>query len=297
MAQIINGRNIANEIQDDLRVDINEWLKTSKRKPSLVAVLVGDDPASVKYVEKKMEAAKYVGIDSKIEKLPETISESELISKINHLNEDVSVDGILVQLPVPQHISERNVCNAVNPIKDVDGFHFSNAGKLCLNMDTFVPCTVLAVIELLKRTGVETFAKNIVVCGRSKHIGLPLSILLHSDARNQLPGLEATVTMCHRNTPPEQLRVFTKLADIVISATGVVHLIKEDMVKQGACVVDIGMTRTKTPEGKVKLVGDVDFENVKNVADYITPVPGGVGPVTVAMLMKNTFKAAKIHLS
>lgn len=297
MPQIINGRNIANEIQDGLRADISEWLKTNKRNPSLVAVLVGDDPASIKYVEKKMEAAKYVGIDSKIEKLPDTISESELISKINHLNEDVSVDGILVQLPVPQHISERNVCNAVNPIKDVDGFHFSNAGKLCLNMDTFVPCTVLAVIELLKRTGVETFAKNIVVCGRSKHIGLPLSILLHSDARNQLPGLEATVTMCHRNTPPEQLRVFTKLADIVISATGVVHLIKEDMVKQGACVVDIGMTRTKTPEGKVKLVGDVDFENVKNVAEYITPVPGGVGPVTVAMLMKNTFKAAKIHLS
>ncbi|KAK5641356.1 hypothetical protein RI129_009903 [Pyrocoelia pectoralis] len=297
MPQIINGRNIANEIQDDLRADISEWLKTNKRNPSLVAVLVGDDPASIKYVEKKMEAAKYVGIDSKIEKLPDTISESELISKINHLNEDVSVDGILVQLPVPEHISERNVCNAVNPIKDVDGFHFSNAGKLCLNMDTFVPCTVLAVIELLKRTGVETFAKNIVVCGRSKHIGLPLSILLHSDARNQLPGLEATVTMCHRNTPPEQLRVFTKLADIVISATGVVHLIKEDMVKQGACVVDIGMTRTKTQEGKVKLVGDVDFENVKNVAEYITPVPGGVGPVTVAMLMKNTFKAAKIHLS
>ncbi|XP_031353092.1 bifunctional methylenetetrahydrofolate dehydrogenase/cyclohydrolase, mitochondrial isoform X1 [Photinus pyralis] len=297
MVQIINGRNIADEIQNTLRCDINAWVKTSGRKPSLVAVLVGDDPASIKYVEKKMEAAAYVGIDSKIEKLPDTISEVELISKIQQLNGDVSVDGILVQLPVPPQISERNVCNAVDPIKDVDGFHYSNAGKLCLNMESFVPCTVLAVIEVLKRAGVETFAKNVVVVGRSKHIGLPLSVILNSDARNELPGLEATVTVCHRNTPPEQLCIFTKLADIIISATGVVHLIKEDMVKPGACVIDVGMTRITTAEGKVRLVGDVDFDNVKNVAECITPVPGGVGPVTVAMLMKNTFKAAKMHVS
>ncbi|KAF5290589.1 hypothetical protein FQR65_LT11540 [Abscondita terminalis] len=293
---IINGKKIAGEIQSDLRQSISEWLTNHSRKPSLVAVLVGEDPASLKYVEKKMEAAQDVGIDSRTEKLPDNISESELIGKINDLNNDPSVDGILVQLPVPKHISERNICNAVDPLKDVDGFHYSNAGKLSLNMSTFVPCTVLAVIELIKRTGVETDGKHVVVCGRSKNIGLPLSILLHSDARNELPGLEATVTLCHRNTPPEQLEMFTKMADIVISATGVIHLIKGHMIKEGACVIDVGINRIRTPEGKVKLVGDVDFESVKDVAKYITPVPGGVGPVTVAMLMKNTFLAAVNHL-
>ncbi|KAF5306257.1 hypothetical protein FQA39_LY08955 [Lamprigera yunnana] len=290
--EIINGKQIADEIQDELRQEIKEWLVSHPRKPSLVAVLVGSDPASIKYVEKKMEAAQSVGIDSRTERLPDTISESDLVAKIITLNNDTSVDGILVQLPVPKHISERNICNAVHPLKDVDGFHFSNVGKLCLNMSSFIPCTVLAVVELLKRIGVETFGKHVVVCGRSKNIGLPLSLILHSDARNELPGLEATVTLCHRNTPPEQLKIFTKMADILISATGVLHLIKSDMVKEGACVIDVGMNRIQTPEGKIKLVGDVDFEGVKNVAKYITPVPRGVGPVTVAMLMKNTFLAA-----
>lgn len=292
---IINGKRIAEEIQNELKCSINEWLTKHPRKPSLVAVLVGEDPASVKYVEKKMEAAQSVGIDSRTENLPNTITESQLIGKINELNNDPAVDGILVQLPVPKHISERNICNAVDPLKDVDGFHFSNAGKLCLNMNAFVPCTVLAVIELIKRTGVETFGKHVVVCGRSKNIGLPLSILLHSDARNELPGLEATVTLCHRNTPPEQLEMFTKMADIVISATGVVHLIKGHMIKEGACVIDVGINRIQTPEGKVKLVGDVDFDSVVKVAKHVTPVPGGVGPVTVAMLMKNTYLAAINH--
>jgi len=291
-AQLIDGKAIAKDIQDQLRIEIDEWVEKNQRKPSLVAVLVGDDPASIKYIEKKMEAAKYVGIDSRTEKLPDSITESELISKVVQLNNDPLVDGILVQLPVPQHISERNVCNAVDPTKDVDGFHIINTGKLCLNMDTFVPCTVLAVVELLKRTGIQLFGKNVVICGRSKNIGLPLSIILHSDARNELPGMEATVTLCHRNTPNSQLRIFTQTADVIISATGVIGLIKPDMVKAGACVIDVGINRIKTSEGKVKLVGDVDFEGVSCIADHITPVPGGVGPVTVAMLMKNTFKAA-----
>jgi len=291
-ATVIDGKAIAKDIQKHLKEKVSKWTHRYQRKPSLVAVLVGEDPASVKYVEKKMEAAKDVGIKSRTENLPDTISESELIAKVKELNDDPSVDGILVQLPVPKHISERNVCNAVDPTKDVDGFHIANTGKLCLNMDTFVPCTVLAVIELLKKTGIDLMGKNVVICGRSKNIGLPLSLILHSDARNELPGFEATVTLCHRNTPLQQLMVFTKTADVIISATGVVHLIKAEMVKQGACVIDVGITRVTTPQGKVKLVGDVDYEAVSFVADYITPVPGGVGPVTVAMLMQNTFKAA-----
>ncbi|KAF2894118.1 hypothetical protein ILUMI_12056 [Ignelater luminosus] len=295
-ALLIDGKKIAEDIQNKLRDDIKTWSELHKRKPTLVAVLVGEDPASCKYIEKKMQAAEYVGIDSRTEKLHESVTEDELITKVVELNKDESVDGILVQLPVPQHISERNVCNAVDPTKDVDGFHIMNVGKLSLNMMTFVPCTVLAVIELLARTGIETFGKNVVICGRSKNIGLPLSMLLHSDARYELPGHEATVTLCHRHTPPEQLKVFTKTADIIISATGVVGLIKADMVKEGACVIDVGINRIKTQEGKVKLVGDVDFSAVREVAGHITPVPGGVGPVTVAMLMKNTFQAAMDRL-
>lgn len=159
-------------------------------------------------------------------------------------------------------------------------------------MDTFIPCTALGVIELIKRSKVETFGKNVVICGRSKNVGLPISMLLHSDAKYDLPGLEATTVMCHRNTPPEQLEIFAKNADIVISATGVVNLIKPHMIKPGACVIDVGITRVQLPDGKTKLVGDVDFEGVRKVAGLITPVPGGVGPMTVAMLMKNTFKAA-----
>ncbi|KAJ8911647.1 hypothetical protein NQ315_005992 [Exocentrus adspersus] len=192
-------------------------------------------------------------------------SEKEIISKIEELNDDSLVDGILVQLPVPEHVSERNVCNAVNPKKDVDGFHILNIGKLTHNMDTFVPCTALGVVELIKRSGIPTFGKNIVVCGRSKNVGLPIALLLHSDARNECPGMEATVTICHRNTPRDELKYFSKKADIIVSATGVVHLITSDMVKPGACVIDVGITRIQTKEGKTKLVGDVDFESVEEI--------------------------------
>ncbi|CAH1183699.1 unnamed protein product [Phaedon cochleariae] len=240
-----------------------------------------------------MVAAKKIGITSNTLKLPVTLSEEELLSKINELNEDPSVDGILVQMPVPGHISERNVCNAVNPRKDVDGFHSTNMGKLAVNLNTFVPCTALGVVELIKRSNIRTFGKNIVVCGRSKNVGLPIALLLHSDVNNECSGYEATVTICHRHTPPEELEFFTKRADIIVSATGVVHLIKPDMVKPGACIIDVGITRTTTEDGKSKIVGDVDFEGCFEVAGHITPVPGGVGPMTVAMLMSNTFKAAK----
>lgn len=238
----------------------------------------------------------FVGITSETLNFPSCITETELIDKINDLNEDDKVDGILVQLPVPDHINERNVCNAVDPRKDVDGFHITNIGKLCLNMNSFVPCTALGVIEMLKRINIDTKGKTIVICGRSKNVGLPISLILHSDAKYELPGMEATVILCHRHTPQQELENFCKLADIIISATGVVNLIKPHMVKNGACVIDVGITRIKTPEGKTKLVGDVDFDGVKQVAGFITPVPGGVGPMTVAMLMENTYRAALLLL-
>ncbi|XP_044759517.1 bifunctional methylenetetrahydrofolate dehydrogenase/cyclohydrolase, mitochondrial isoform X2 [Coccinella septempunctata] len=293
-AEIIDGKKIAGEIKKELKRDIEEWVQNNNnRAPSLVAILVGEDPASKKYVQFKMQAAKEVGINSSTIKLESSVSENDLLDLIDKLNKDDNCDGILVQLPVPDHVSERKVCNAVDPRKDVDGFHIHNIGRLCSNVETFVPCTALAVVELLKRSKIDTFGKNVVVCGRSKNVGLPMAMLLHSDYRNELPGLEATVTLCHRNTPPEELIHFTKRADVIISATGVVNLIRANMVKPGACVIDVGITRIETEDGKTKIVGDVDFEEVEKVAGYITPVPGGVGPMTVAMLMKNTFQAAK----
>ncbi|KRT78670.1 hypothetical protein AMK59_7048 [Oryctes borbonicus] len=291
--RVLDGKRIAEQIQNEIKEEICKWVDRGHRKPCLKAILVGDDPASKTYVGKKMIASESVGVDSEAIRLPSSISEDDLIEKIKQLNSDDSVDGILVQLPLPEHVSERNVCNAVDPHKDVDGFHVTNVGRLTLNMDSFIPCTALAVIELIKRSQIETFGKNVVVCGRSKNVGLPISLILHSDARNECPGMEATVVLCHRHTPPEQLEIYAKTADIIISATGVVGLIKPHMVKPGACVIDVGITRVKTPEGKTKLVGDVEFEGVRKVAGAITPVPGGVGPITVAMLMSNTFKAAR----
>lgn len=292
-AEIIDGKQIAEDIRKELKIEVNKWIQLGHRRPCLVAILVGDDPASQKYVQNKMMAAKEIGITSETVRLPPTISEKEIISKVEQLNNDDSVDAILVQLPVPEHVSERNVCNAVDPRKDVDGFHLNNMGKLSINMRTFIPCTALGVIELLKRSQIETFGKNVVVCGRSKNVGLPIALILHSDGRNDLPGGDATVVMCHRFTPPDDLKFYTKRADIIISATGVVNLIKADMVKAGACIIDVGINRIET-EGKIKLVGDVDFDEVSKVAGHITPVPGGVGPMTVAMLMKNTIQAAKV---
>ncbi|KAL3274329.1 hypothetical protein HHI36_015731 [Cryptolaemus montrouzieri] len=294
VAEIIDGKKVAGDIRKELKREIDEWVQNNNnRAPSLVAVIVGEDPASKKYVENKMNAAKEVGITSKTIKLESSATEKDILNLINKLNKDDTVDGILVQLPVPEHVSERTVCNAVDPRKDIDGFHINNMGKLCVNNETFVPCTALGVMELIKRYKIKTFGKNVVVCGRSKNVGLPMAMLLHSDYRNELPGLEATVTLCHRNTPREELVYFAKRADIIISATGVVNLITPDMVKPGACIIDVGITRIQTEDGKTKLVGDVDFDGVSKVAGHITPVPGGVGPMTVAMLMKNTFQAAK----
>jgi methylenetetrahydrofolate dehydrogenase(NAD+) / 5,10-methenyltetrahydrofolate cyclohydrolase len=240
------------------------------------------------------QAAKDVGIKSCTKFLPSTVTEQELIDIIEELNNDDGVDGILVQLPVPDHINERKVCNAVRCEKDVDGFNEKNVGRLCLDMNTLIPCTPLGVQELIKRSNIETFGKNAVVVGRSKNVGMPIAMLLHADGRNDTYAMDATTTICHRFTPPEDLARFCRSADIIVTATGVPNLIRADMVKPGACIIDVGITRVKDEKtGKTKLVGDVDFDAVREVAGHITPVPGGVGPMTVAMLMRNTCMAAK----
>ncbi|GBP42281.1 hypothetical protein EVAR_16377_1 [Eumeta japonica] len=232
------------------------------------------------------------------------MTEEQLIDQINALNDDNEVDGILVQLPLPSSMDERKVCNAVSPEKDVDGFHIINIGQLCLDMQTIVPATALAVVEMLKRFNIETFGRNAVVVGRSKNVGMPIAMMLHSDRKHDSGlGMDATVTICHRYTPRDKLEQYCRNADIIITATGVPNLIRADMVKPGATVIDVGITRITDEEGKTKLVGDIDYPEIFLFCQWsvnhqfssrgeqgggaITPVPGGVGPMTVAMLMQH----------
>ncbi|KAG5683039.1 hypothetical protein PVAND_012346 [Polypedilum vanderplanki] len=294
-AKIIDGKKISEEIKIELREQIKEWMQQENvRAPQLTCILVGEDSASQVYVKNKMKAANDVGIKSETINLPKTISEDELIQIIERLNDDNSVDGILVQLPLPDHIDDKKICNIVSCEKDVDGFNSTNLGRLSQDLNTMVPCTPLGVQELLKKYDIETFGKTAVVVGRSAHVGKPIQSLLQSDGRHEISGMDCTTIMCHRFTPPEKLKKFCREADIIIVAVGKPNLIREDMIKPGACVIDVGITRIYDEETKKsKLVGDVDFENVKKVAGLITPVPGGVGPMTVCMLMKNTFTAAK----
>ncbi|KAI5651349.1 tetrahydrofolate dehydrogenase/cyclohydrolase, NAD(P)-binding domain-containing protein [Phthorimaea operculella] len=294
MAQILDGKTLAKDIKDELRVKIQNWVSTGFRAPSLRCIIVGEDPASQTYVKNKIQAALDIGIAAETIKYDASISEEDLLSAIGNLNKDNEVDGILVQLPLPNQIDERKVCNAVAPEKDVDGFHIINMGQLALDMPTIVPATALAVIEMLKRFKIETLGRNAVVVGRSKNVGMPIALMLHSDQRHDSGlGMDATVTICHRYTPKEKLEKYCQNADIIISATGVPSLIKAHMVKPGATVIDVGITRITDENGKTKLVGDVDYAEVSKIAGAITPVPGGVGPMTVAMLMHNTFETAK----
>ncbi|XP_006625422.1 bifunctional methylenetetrahydrofolate dehydrogenase/cyclohydrolase, mitochondrial [Lepisosteus oculatus] len=293
-AVVISGRKLARQIRGEARRDVEEWVSAGNRRPHLSVVLVGENPASHSYVLNKTRAAADVGISSETILKPSTIFEEELLELIHKLNNDNNVDGLLVQLPLPEHIDERIICNAVAPGKDVDGFHVVNVGKMCLDQNSMLPATPWGVWEIIKRTGIPTLGKNVVVAGRSKNVGMPIAMLLHTDGRHERPGGDATVTISHRYTPKEQLRQHTKIADIVVAAAGIPNLITADMIKEGAAVIDVGINRVQDPvTGKPKLVGDVDFEGVRQKASYITPVPGGVGPMTVAMLMKNTIIAAK----
>lgn len=313
MAQIIDGKAIAAEIREELRKEVQIFKTKGYPNPHLTAIIVGKNKASEIYVKMKMNAAREVGISSETKSLPAEATEQELLDLIEQLNRDDSIHGILVQLPLPDHMNERKICNAVVCQKDVDGFNVFNVGRMCLDMKSMIPATSLGVIELLRRTGIETFGKNAVVVGRSKNVSMPIAMLLHADGRNETNAMDATVTICHRFTPPKELAKYCSMADIIITATGVPGLITKEMVKPGACVIDVGITRITDSNGKTKLVGDVDFDGkicckkvenflikktlqfleVRQVAGYITPVPGGVGPMTVAMLMHNTLTAAK----
>ncbi|XP_030376278.1 nuclear factor NF-kappa-B p110 subunit [Scaptodrosophila lebanonensis] len=297
MAQIIDGKVISKQIRCELSKEVQDLISAGYRAPHLTAVIVGEDPASQTYVRNKILACEEIGISSDTKVLPKSTTQEELLKIIEEVNKDPKVDGLLVQLPVPEHIDERTVCNAVTADKDVDGFNEVNIGRLALDMEGIIPATPLGIKELLKRSNIETFGRNAVVVGRSKNVSLPMAILLHSDGKNATKALDATVTVCHRYTPPKELAKYCRMADIVVVAVGKPGLITKDMIKPGACVIDVGINRIKDEKtGKTKLVGDVDYDEVREVAGHITPVPGGVGPMTVAMLMHNTLQAAKKNL-
>ena len=283
---ILDGKKTSNDIKAEIAVSVKEIIAKGSRPPHLAAVIVGDDGASLTYVGSKVRACKRVGFESTLIKLPETISENELLEKVNELNNDENIDGYIVQLPLPKHIDSQKILMAVDSDKDVDGFHPTNFGKMALSLPTFISATPFGIMELLKRYDVETSGKHTVVIGRSDIVGRPISILMSQKSN---PG-NSTVTLAHSRT--KNIEELTKQADIIISALGVPNFVKEDMVKDGAVIVDVGITRVADNSAKgYKIVGDVDYENVSKKSSYITPVPGGVGPMTIAMLLKNTLLA------
>ena len=285
---ILDGKKTSNDIKTEIAESVKEIVANGSRPPHLAAVIVGDDGASLTYVGSKVRACKRVGFESTLIKLPETISENELLEKVNELNNDENIDGYIVQLPLPKHIDSQKILMAVDADKDVDGFHPTNFGKMALSLSTFISATPFGIMELLKRYNVETSGKHTVVIGRSDIVGRPISILMSQKSN---PG-NSTVTLAHSRT--KNIEELTKQADIIISALGVPNFVKEDMVKDGAVIVDVGITRVADGSEKgYKIVGDVDYENVSKKSSYITPVPGGVGPMTIAMLLKNTLLAYK----
>ena len=280
MAEIIDGKLVSKKIREELSAEIAEF-KASGKTPGLAVIVVGNDPASAVYVRNKHKACLEVGITSYQIEYPKETTEAELLAKIDELNADPEVNGILVQLPLPKHINEDNVINRISPLKDVDAFHPENVGKIMIGKYTFLPCTPAGIVELLKHYNVEVEGKKCVVVGRSNIVGKPMSLLLLE--RN------GTVTICHSRT--KDLSDITREADIVVVAIGRANFLTADMVKPGAVVIDVGINRM--PDGK--LAGDVDFAEVEKIASKITPVPGGVGPMTITMLLKNTLAAAKMQ--
>ncbi len=278
MALVIDGKRISSEIKDEVRSEVAA-LKERGRAVTLAVILVGDDPASRVYVRNKKKACEYTGIQSVSVELPADTTEDVLLDEINRLNSDPSVDGILVQLPLPEGIDEHKVIGAIDPAKDVDGFEPVSVGALSIGLPGFVSCTPAGVIELLKRSGIEIEGKECVVIGRSNIVGKPMAMLMLRE--------NATVTVAHSRT--RDLREVTKRADILITAIGRARMIDRSYIKEGAVVIDCGINRT--PEGK--LCGDVDYDDVLSVVSAITPVPGGVGPMTIAMLMNNCLLSAK----
>jgi methylenetetrahydrofolate dehydrogenase (NADP+) / methenyltetrahydrofolate cyclohydrolase len=288
--QILNGKEASQAIKDSLKLEIAQVATRGKQVPHLVAVLVGNNGASETYVASKVKACEEVGFKSTLIRLEDSISSLKLLDIIDELNSDLDVDGILVQLPLPEHISAEEVINAIDPVKDVDGFHPSNVGKMVLGQPTFIPATPYGIMLLLEHYKIDTKGKHAVVVGRSNIVGRPMSILLSGNGN---PG-NCTVTICHSHT--KNLKEFCQSADIIVAALGRPGFVTEDMVKEGAIVIDVGITRVPDASKKsgYRLSGDVDFEKVAPKCSYITPVPGGVGPMTIAALMKNTFKACAL---
>ena len=287
MSIILDGKATSNQIKEELTIQVKQIKDAGKRPPHLAAVLVGNDGASLTYVGSKVRSCERIGYDSTLIKLDDDISQEALLDTIEKLNNDPLLDGFIVQLPLPKHIDEEVVLHAINPNKDVDGFHPTNFGKMALGMQTFIPATPFGIMELLKRYKLDISGKHAVVIGRSHIVGRPMSILL-SEKGN--PG-NATVTLTHSRT--QNLAHITREADIVVSALGVPNFLTADMVKDGAIIIDVGITRVTDadhPKGYI-IVGDVHFDQVKEKASYITPVPGGIGPMTIAMLLQNTMLA------
>ena len=286
---ILDGKKTSEALKQEIAEEVKQLKEQGKKVPHLAAVLVGDDGASLTYVGSKVKACEQVGFASTLVKLPADISEEKLLQEIAKLNANPEIDGYIVQLPLPKHINEQKILLAIDPTKDVDGFHPANFGRMALDMEAFIPATPFGIMELLKRYKVPTQGKHVVVVGRSHIVGRPISILLSQKGAQG----NATVTLTHSHTP--NLADLTRQADIVVMALGIPEFLKGDMVKEGVTVIDVGITRLKDDSNSkgYRIVGDVAFNEVKEKASYITPVPGGVGPMTIAMLLKNTLLAYK----
>ncbi|MEZ0005688.1 methylenetetrahydrofolate dehydrogenase (NADP+)/methenyltetrahydrofolate cyclohydrolase [Flavobacterium sp. 28YEA47A] len=289
--QLLDGKKVSDDIKNEITAEVQKMKEKGEKVPHLAAVIVGNDGASLTYVGSKVKACERVGFESTLIKMPSTTSETELLKKIQQLNEDDTIDGFIVQLPLPDQIDTQKVLMAIDPKKDVDGFHPENFGKMALDMSTFIPATPFGILELLERYGVETKGKHTVVIGRSHIVGRPMSILM---GRKGFPG-NSTVTLTHSYT--KNIAQITTQADIIITALGVPNYLKAEMVKDDAVVIDVGITRVNDDSEKgYRITGDVDFEFVSKKASFITPVPGGVGPMTIAMLLKNTLLAREQKL-
>ncbi len=287
--EILDGKKLAEEIKNELKSEVAEMLASGKKAPHLAAVLVGEDPASQVYVRSKVRSCEQVGFQSTLIREAATITEEALLALVDKLNQDPEIDGFIVQLPLPKHINEDKITLAINPEKDVDGFHPVNFGRMAQGLPCYLPATPYGIVEMIRRYNLPTQGKEVVVLGRSNIVGTPMSILL---SRKGYPG-DCTVTLCHSRT--KDLTSHTRRADILVAAIGIPEMVTADMVKEGAVVIDVGINRVEDSgtEKGYRLAGDVDFDGVSPKASYITPVPGGVGAMTVVSLLVNTLKAAK----
>ncbi len=286
---ILDGKKTSQELKEEIAAEVTEMRQQGQKVPHLAAVIVGNDGASLTYVSSKVRSCEQVGFESTLVRLPEDTTQEELLKEVAALNSNEAIDGYIVQLPLPSHLDEEEVLLAIDPKKDVDGFHPSNFGRMALELESFIPATPYGIMQLLERYNVDTSGKHAVVIGRSHIVGRPISILLSQKGN----FADATVTVAHSRT--KDLKALLNQADIIVSALGVPNFVKADMVKSGAVIIDVGITRVEDvsrPKG-YRIVGDVDFEQVAEKASYITPVPGGVGPMTIAMLLKNTLLARR----